>query len=147
LAISILKAGYWSFYFTFGYWLTVRRKLAQGRLVLAHRYLLDALVDPIRCRYGGPSWLVRAVWSLAAKPDLVILLDAPPDVVQSRKTEVAFSETARQRQEYRAMVVGLPYGYIVDATRPAEQVVAEVDGIILRCLGVRTARRLGLEPA
>jgi thymidylate kinase len=136
---------YWLISYTFRYCLTVRPDLARSTLVLSDRDLVDTLVDPKRRRYGGPRWLLRLIWWLAPKPDLVIALDAPAELVQPRKREVSLEETARQREAYRALVGGMPSGHIVNADRPLEQVTAAVSSIILRFLATRTARRLGME--
>jgi thymidylate kinase len=66
-------------------------------------------------------------------------------VVQARKKEVRFEETARQRAAYRSLVEQMPNGHIVDASRPIDEVLAEVNEIILRFLAARTFRRLGLD--
>jgi thymidylate kinase len=144
-AMSTIKAFYWLFDYTIGYHLKVRPELVRSTLVLFDRYLVDALVDPQRYRYGGSGSLLRVVWKLVPKPDLVILLDAPPEVIQSRKQEVVFQETARQCAAYRALVERMPNGHIVDAAQPLDKVVADVSNILIEFLAARTARRLGLE--
>jgi thymidylate kinase len=130
--------------YTLGYHATVRPQLVRSTLVLFDRYLLDVLVDPIRYRYGGPRLLIRALWALVPKPDLVILLDAPAEVLQARKLEVTPEETIRQREAYRKLVGSLRNGHLVDAARPVEEVAAQVDAIVLDYLSRRTARRLGM---
>ena len=74
------------------------------------------------------------------------LIDAPPEVVQARKKEVAFEETVRQREAYRQIVEATPNGHIIDATQPVAGVVADVDashtGRYLKALlGKRTRTR------
>src|SRR5207244_2006476 len=86
---------YWFVYYTLGYFLTIHLALARSTLVVHDRHLVDALVDPRRYRYTGPRWLLRLIWRLVPKPDLIVLLDAPPAVLQARKQEVPFEETAR----------------------------------------------------
>jgi len=107
------------------------------------RYYHDILVDPKRYRYGGPMWLARWVGKMIPKPDLFILLDAPPEVLQARKQEVPFEESARQRQAYLNLVRGMKNGIIVDASRPLDEVVAEVNKVILDFMAERTRMRLG----
>jgi thymidylate kinase len=136
---------YWFVYHTLGYFVTVHLALASSTLVLHDRHLVDALVDPRRYRYGGPLWLLRLIWRLIPKPDLVILLDAPPEVLQARKQEVPFEETTRQREAYLSLVRTMRNGHIVDVDRPLQEVVDEVNDLILRHLTTRIARRLGLE--
>jgi thymidylate kinase len=139
-AASVLRAIlYWFAYHGPGYYATVRPALARFTLVLYDRHLVDTLVDPVRYRYTGPSWLLRLIWRMVPKPDLVILLDAPAGVIRSRKQEVSPEETGRQCEAYRSLVSAMPNGHVVDASRPIEQVAAEVDRLILRFLDARTS--------
>jgi thymidylate kinase len=144
LPASIIKAIWWIVYYSVGYHVTIRPVLARGGLALNHRYCVDAMVDSRRYRYKGPQWLLRLAWRVARKPDLVFLLDAPPEVVQARKKEVAFEETVRQRDAYRDLVRAMPNGHIIDATQPVANVVADVERAIFRFMADRTARQLGL---
>jgi thymidylate kinase len=143
-SMSVMRAVfYWFVYYAFGY-ITIHLALARSTLVLHDRHLVDAFVDPRRHRYGGPLWLLRLIWRLIPKPDLVILLDAPPGVLQARKQEVPFEETARQREAYLSLMETMKNGHVVDAARPLELVVGDVNDIILRHLATRIARRFGL---
>jgi thymidylate kinase len=136
--------GYWLPYYTLGY-LVRHLDLARSRLVTSDRHLADVLVDPRRYRYGGPMWLTRLVWRVAPKPDLVILLDAPAEVLQARKQDVPFEETARQRQAYLALVAGMSNGHVLDAARPLDEVAAEAGDLVLRHLAGRIARRYAVK--
>jgi thymidylate kinase len=147
LGLSLLKLAYWLLYYLVVYQFTVRPALARGRLVLHHRYLVDALVDPRRYRYAGPGWLLRLMWRVTPKPDLIIILDAPPEVIRARKRELPLEEIGRQRAAYRALADTLPNGRILDAARPIDRTVAEATEIALRSMAERTARRLRLGTA
>jgi thymidylate kinase len=147
LASAVRALCYWFVYATLGYYATVHLALARSTLVLHDRHLLDTLVDPRRYRYAGPRWLLRFIWRLVPKPDLVILLDAPAEVLQARKQEVPFAETVRQREGYRALTATLKNGHIVNVARPLELVVKEVNDIVLRHLTTRLVRRLRLGSA
>ena len=144
LPASLLKAGWWLVCYTAGYALVTHPARARSRLVLNHRYFLDAIADTKRYRYGGPVWLLRLVWRVIPKPNVIILLDAPPEVIQSRKREVPPEETARQRTAYRRLVEPLPYGHVISTARPLDEVAAEVDRIILGVVAEKAARRLRL---
>jgi thymidylate kinase len=102
---------------------------------------LEIAVDPKRFRYGGPRLLAKWALKLLPRPDLVILLDAPAEVLQSRKQEVPFAETARQREAYRRLVSELPNGRIIDAAGPVEEVLESARQTILGFLAARTSRR------
>lgn len=147
LTASLAKGVYWTLFYSLGYYATIYPALARTSLAINHRYLVDALVDQRRYRYSGPRWLLAFAWRLARKPDLLILLDAPAEVIQRRKSEVAFEETARQQAAYRAIVEPLANGRIVDASRPLGEVVAEVEELILGYMARRAARRFDLEAA
>jgi thymidylate kinase len=144
LPTSMVRAGYWFTYSIAGY-LILRLALARATLVLNDRHFVDILVDARRYRYGGPRWLLRLIWRLIPKPDLIILLDAPAEVLQARKQEVSLEETARQRRAYLSLVRTLENGHVVDASRSLEHVASDVSDVILRHLATRVARRLGFE--
>ena len=141
---SLLRAAYWFIYYTFGY--VIRHlALARSTLVLNDRHFVDILVDPKRYRYGGPLWLLRLIWLVIPKPDLIVLLDAPPKVLQARKQEVPFEETVRQRRAYLSLVRIMGNGHVVDAAQSLDRVIGDVSDIILRHLTMRIARRFGMK--
>jgi len=105
----------------------VAEQRAQGYLVFLDRYyLFDLYVDPLRYRYGGPLPLVRQMADWMPKPDLILLLDAPAEILLARKQEVSAQEIVRQREAYLQLVKPLPNGHILDATQPVAVVGAEV---------------------
>ncbi len=142
LAASWLKAAWWCVCYTAGYYASIRPTVARAGLVINHRYLPDAIVDPKRYRYSGPAWILKALWRVAPKPDLLFVLDAPAEVIQARKKEVAPAETARQRDGYRAVAAGLPNAHVVSTDRPLAEVVGEVNGVVLDLMKSRVAKRL-----
>jgi thymidylate kinase len=74
---------------------------------------------------------------LYPRPDLLILLDAPAEVLFARKREGQIDSLARRRAEYRQLGSLHPRFAVVEATEPVEAVVARVAGII-REYGART---------
>jgi thymidylate kinase len=108
-------------------------------LVLIDRYYFAFFVDQLRYRLRVPQGLVRLGYRCLPKPDLVLLLDAPVDVLQGRKQEVSRTETQRQRDAYLDLVRNLPNGRVIDAAQPAEAVAAEVTRAVLDFM----ARRAG----
>ncbi|HEU5149454.1 MAG TPA: hypothetical protein VFU19_03090 [Iamia sp.] len=57
-------------------------------------------------------------------PDLVLLLDAPAEVLHARKGEGTLAELARRRAEYDDYLAGVPAGRRIDATQPLDAVLA-----------------------
>jgi hypothetical protein len=68
-------------------------------------------------------------WMLARlypKPDLVILLDAPAEVLHARKPEATVAWLERRRQQYLALAHVVPDFVVVDVDRPLEAALSEV---------------------
>jgi len=122
-----------------------RRAMFRNGMVLVERYHYDFLVDQRRYRLQGVQWLAPRLFRLLPPPDLVFLLDAPPEILHARKPEVLLEETRRQREAYRALVTNLPQGRIVDCTEPIELVVNRIAHQVLVHLEARLARRRGPE--
>ena len=119
----------WWFDYCFGYLLRVRPALRDRSLVLFDRYYDDLLVDPRRYRYGASPRLAELVGRAIPHPDVVVVLDAPTEVLHGRKSEVSPEETRRQRDAYRRLAARMPNAHVVDAARPLSQVVAEITAL------------------
>jgi thymidylate kinase len=130
--------------FVLGSRLRFRPITFRGGLVLVDRFYYDFYVDQRRYRLRVPRAVVRLGHCFLKRPDLVVLLDAPPVVLQTRKQEVPLAETERQRAAYLALVRSLPNGRVVDATQPPEKVGADISRAILDFMAERTTRRWGI---
>ncbi|MDZ7265871.1 MAG: hypothetical protein ONB48_00870 [candidate division KSB1 bacterium] len=86
-------------------------RLRRGRIVLADRYIYDVLIGyknrPMNYFRGLREWLCRTY----PRADLVILLDAPPEVIHARKPQFEVAQLQDIRQRYTA--VGQRYGFHV----------------------------------
>jgi thymidylate kinase len=110
-----------------GYWRKIRSQRSQGFLVIADRHsLLDMLADPERYRYGGETGWVRMALRVVPAPDMVVLLDASPEVLQARKQELTPAKTAYLRRKYLEIFEDWPNCLIVDAARPLDEIVSEI---------------------
>ena len=138
-AASLAKLGLWWADYVLGYATRIRPQLARATLVTFDRYYYDVLVDPQRYRYGGSLRLAALGGRWLPRPDVIIVLDAPAEVLRHRKREVSLAETTRQREAYRRLAVTLPNARIVNAAQPLATVAAEVASIVASC---REARRL-----
>jgi predicted ATP-grasp superfamily ATP-dependent carboligase/thymidylate kinase len=107
--------------------------LRRGRTVIFDRhYLLDyhatdiaAPNPPLARRIHG--LLLRHVYP---RPDLVIFLDAPAEVLHARKGEGTIEFLEQRRQAYLAAGQELPRFVVVDATQPLDTVVGQVAELI-----------------
>ncbi|HXE81262.1 MAG TPA: hypothetical protein VNK41_10955, partial [Vicinamibacterales bacterium] len=94
----------------------------------------------------GPQTFDRRIhrWCLLhlyPRPDLVILLDAPGELLFARKGELTVEELERRRQAFLRTGAGMPGFVRVDATRPIEQVYADVAEHVVRACGRRPTLR------
>ena len=126
-----------------GYWFKIRPVLARSGLVLFDRFFLDRLVDARRYRYGGPRWLVRALCRLVPQPDLLLVLDAPEEVILSRKQEISAKALREQRPLYRSLLRGARAGYLIDAACSPEEVLRQAARAAIDYLAARFERRFG----
>jgi thymidylate kinase len=126
-----------------GYALVIRPLLARSGLVIFDRYFEDLLVDSKRYRYGGPLWLMRLLRPLTPKPDLVFILDAPEEIILSRKREVTLEEVKRQRERYVALAKDFACSRILAADLPISELSDQASSAVAEYLSQRFRRREG----
>lgn len=103
---------------------------ARRRLVLFDRYTYDSLLSAPRQlsrMQRGRRWLIAHA---CPAPDLVIVLDAPGEVLFARKGEHSTDLLERQRQQYLALKKTLSSLVVVDATQDADQLRRTVIALI-----------------
>jgi thymidylate kinase len=125
-------------------WMHQRR----GAVVLFDRHFFcDYYANDIIGRRPGRPWTSRVhglmLERLYPRPDLVILLDAPAEVLFARKGEGTLESLERMRQDYLALAPVVARFRSVDATQPVDVVVAEVIAAIEALL----AEQAGESPA
>lgn len=130
-------ADYW-----LGYWLRVRPALVRSNLVLFDRYADDASVDPARYRFpdslrGALGWMSR----FAPRPDITLVLDAPPRVVLARKQEIEHAAAARLRAGYLERGLTGAGFFVLDAAQAAPELSARAAAALIDVLASRFARR------
>jgi thymidylate kinase len=99
----------------------------RGRLVVFDRHPLDARL-PVRGRSRPRDLVRRAVLGHALPvPTLVLVLDAPGEVLHARKAEYPADVLEVERRRYRTLAASLgERAALVDAARPSERVLDEV---------------------
>ena len=109
--------------------------VARGKMVLFDRhYFVDYYYHHII--YNGDYIPLAAklhgamLQTLYPRPDLVILLDAPADVLYARKSEGTFEAIKKRREEYLNMSGFFNKFVVVNAAQPQEEVIKEVIKLI-----------------
>lgn len=105
----------------------LRHARAKGKLVIFDRYYDDLLVDPRRYRFDLPAGLAAWWFRWFPKMDGVVVLWAPPEVIQARKLEVSRAELERQLEHYRGHAERLGgQARLVRVDRPVGEIVDDV---------------------
>jgi thymidylate kinase len=102
----------------------VRRHRRRGRIVLLDHHPLE-----VTCRSENGTWRsrlgCRLVARLVAGPDVLVVLDAPTDVLHARNPELSLEAIERSRRRYRQLAATRG-AVVVDGGRPWPEVVADV---------------------
>lgn len=88
----------------------VRNAAPRSRLSAAHRWTLEHLYP---------------------RPDLVVCLDAPAEVLRARKCEDSVEWLEARRQQYLRLADDVPAFALVGVDRPVDEVFSDVLGVIL----------------
>ena len=110
--------------------------LTRGSIVVFDRHFLAdyhafdvaGAGRPLSRRIHG--WMLTHAYP---RPDLVVLLDAPPEVLFARKGEGTLASLARRREDYLGLAdaAGIDRSFaVVSATQPVDTVVADVARIV-----------------
>ena len=140
--ISVMKLFYLWIDYTVGYLISVHWKKIFSTLVIFDRYFHDILIDPLRFRYGGPYWLAALLVRMIPKPDAIVFLNVPADIIQQRKSEISRDECEQQTKDYIALAKKTKKSLIVDAAQPLNDVVKEVNNSLLNLLANKAETRL-----
>jgi thymidylate kinase len=123
--------------------LVASRHRLRGRIVVFDRhFFVDyyhhdvAATTPRSAASTLHGWLLRHVYP---KPDLVICLDAPGEVLHRRKGEADPQWLEERRQQYLQLRTVVPNFAVVAADRPVDVVTRDVADTITRFCNARAA--------
>jgi hypothetical protein len=141
-APSLALLGYYWLDFLVGGWARVTPTRLRSGLVVMERGWWDLAVDPRRYRLQVSPWLVRRLGALLPRPDLTLVLESSAGRLRERKAELPAAELERQAAAWREVLPPRLRSRRLDASRPAEQVVADATEEVLELLEARTVARL-----
>jgi thymidylate kinase len=123
--------------------ISLRRYLAarvhqeRGRLVVFDRYTYDAHLPPRPPLVAAKRLYFWLLARTCPRPGLVLLLDAPGELLAGRKGEHTAEELEWQRSHFLRLRERIPRLEVVDATRPLDAVKADVVERVWREYGTR----------
>lgn len=108
---------------------TARYLRFRGKIVILDRYIYDSWISQPAAT-SGKRFRKRLFEDGSPTPDLVVLLDAPGEMLLARKGEHTAEWLETQRVAYLALKKRLPQMVVIDATRTLEEVRQEVTSLI-----------------
>jgi thymidylate kinase len=139
---SLVRFMFYNLDFQLGTLIKIYRMKIKKELVLFDRYYHDYFVDMERYQYNLPKFLPRMFLFMIPKPDLLIILNASPEVIYERKKELTIEEIEDQQIKYKQIAKKEKKSVIVDANLPLDKVVDDITEIILKKQAERTKRLL-----
>lgn len=141
--ISTLLLGYYWLDFLLGGWLLDWPVRFRTGLVVRERGWWDIAVDPRRYRLQPAPRLVRLLGRTLKRPDVFLVLEARPETLLSRKTELPLEELADLQDRWRHTPPRRAARVHLDASRPLEEVARAAREHIFAFLEARAISRLG----
>ncbi|MFV2069617.1 MAG: phosphotransferase, partial [Pirellulales bacterium] len=104
------------------YFRAIRPAVRSGSVVVGDRWLYGYVAQPLALKFYGPKWVARLMLRLMPQPDLVVVLEAPAEVIRERKAELSVAEVEAEKLRW-AQIRGRTL--TLDATRPAAELADE----------------------
>ncbi len=121
--LSMAKVLYYVLNFHLGWLVKIAPFVARGGWVIVERGWWDVLVDPLRYRMQLPGWLRHALAHIMPRPALVLVLEAPVDVITARKAQLPVSELVRQMNAWREILPSNQRRLYLDTSAPMAEVL------------------------
>lgn len=133
--LSIVKVLYVFLDMVLGWAVRVLPLVRSGGYVLIERSWWDMEVDPTRYRLQGVSGLVRVLGRLVPRPDVVLLLQGPPEVLHARRPELPPEELSRQMEAWERVLPPGVRRVPLDVGASLDRTVAQAADAILAGTG------------
>lgn len=144
---SLVRFFFYNLDFLIGYFLKIYPLKIKRHLVIFDRYYYDYYVDLKRYQFNLPKFLPHLFSFMIPQPDLVFVLDAPGDIIYSRKQELSKIEIERQRTIFKKTAQQLKNAHLINCNKPIEDVVKEVTKIIIERKISQTSKKIKCEPS
>jgi thymidylate kinase len=86
-----------------GYLVRIRPALRRGCLVIGDRWLYGYVVQPHALKYYGPHGLAAVMMRVLPRPDLIVNLSAPPEVIRARKQELTVPQIEAELNRWASL--------------------------------------------
>jgi thymidylate kinase len=123
--LTVVKASYLYADFLLGWAVRVAPHVRRGGWVVFERGWWDHAVDPrrYRLRSGRPF---QVLGRLIPRADVVLVLEADPEVIRARKPQLSSAELSRQMTAWHRVLPPDQQAVFLDASSPMEALVEQV---------------------
>ena len=126
-----------------GWLVKIRPFVRRGGWVIVERGWWDMLVDPLRYRLRLPRRLGSALAHLMPRPSLVLVLEAPAEVITARKAQLSMAELARQMLVWREILPRRQRRLYLNTAAPIEEVLDTISRAVFELCATRTITQTG----
>lgn len=127
---SIIRFLYYNLDFIIGMKTKISFLLMRKKLVIFDRYYYDYYADMKRYGYSLSSRIAHIFSIFIPKPNMIIVLDAPAEIIYSRKKELKMEEIEYQRKEFEKLKK-YRNCFVIDTNKEIDDVFDDVTRIIL----------------
>lgn len=135
--------------FVIDYWWGYIRRIYPAKvcstLVIFDRHFYDIIIDPARYRVPNNFWPAKLFAKLIPKPDIWLVLDAPPALLVSRKGELDILSAETLTNRYHLLAQSLPNAYLVSTGGTINETYCNAITPVLTMMAKRSAKRLGVD--
>jgi len=128
--ISFAKVLYSLVDFHLSWLVKIRPSVRRGQWVIVERGWWDMLVDPLRYRTRISARAARVLARLMPRVSLVVVLEAPPEVITARKAQLSSAELTRQMRGWREILPPAQRRLYLDTSAPVEDLVRTISDAI-----------------
>lgn len=128
---SLMRMGYYWLDYVIGGAICVRKDVQFDKITIFDRYIYDFIIDPLRSRINLPSFSRIIFAKLVQQPQIVFVLNAPAEVIYSRKQELALDEIERQLVEFEKLKSFGKNFVTINANQTPDEMVRDAKTIIL----------------
>lgn len=132
--LSLLRLAKNALLIRLAWWLQVRPAVRRGQLVLVDRYYYNYYLDPTSVKFSAPRRWLDLARRLFPRPDLVLTLHAPPEILLQRKQELSAAEMQQQSAVLASLDFAARRVARVDATQDAAKMAQSALGEIIGSL-------------
>lgn len=128
---SLVRMGYYWLDYVVGGAICVRKDVQFDKITIFDRYIYDFIIDPLRSRINLPH-IFRVIFAkLVQQPKIVFVLNAPAEVIYSRKQELTMDEIKRQLIEFEKLKTLGSNFVTINANQSPDKMVDDAKKIIL----------------